>query len=176
MRLTRHADYALRVLMYLGLNEGGVCTIGEIAAAYRISESHLMKVVHRLGVLELVQTVRGHGGGLHLALAPEDISLGRVVRLVEDLRIVECFDPKTNTCPVAGPCSLTGVLGDARDAFLDVLDRRTLADLLGPRRALLRRLRANAPSLAAARKVSPGVARTLPRSGRPRRRAIPLVD
>jgi Rrf2 family nitric oxide-sensitive transcriptional repressor len=170
MRLTRHADYALRVLMYLGLRAPSVCTIAEIAAAYRISESHLMKVVHRLGLRGLVQTVRGHGGGLHLALAPEDISLGRVVRLIEgDLRIVECFDRQTNTCPVAGPCSLTGVLDDALDAFLNVLDQRTLADLLGPRRALLHRLRANAPALADGRKASPGAASTR-RSARPSRR------
>jgi len=141
MRLTRHTDYALRALMYLGLREDRVCTIREIASAYRISESHLMKVVHRLGVLGLVKTVRGHGGGLRLALAPEEIDLGRVVRLVEDdLRVVECFERQTNTCPIAGPCALTGILGEALDAFLGVLDRRTLADLLGPRRALLRRL------------------------------------
>ena len=159
MRLTRHADYALRVLMYLGLQEDRVCTIREIATAYRISENHLMKVVHRLGVRGLVQTVRGHGGGLRLATAPEEINLGRVVRLTEDdLQVVECFDRKTNTCPIAGPCSLAGVLDEALSAFLGVLDQRSLADLLGPRRALLRRLRANAPALANERGGSPGAA------------------
>lgn len=146
MRLTRHTDYALRVLMYLGLQEGRLCTIGEIATAYRISESHLTKVVHQLGVVGLVQTVRGHGGGLRLVLAPEEIGLGRVVRLVEDdLGIVECFDSRSNTCPIAGPCSLSGILDEALGAFLDVLDRYSLADLLGSRRAILRRLRAGVP-------------------------------
>lgn len=174
MRLTRHADYALRVLMYVGLHDGAVCRIGEIAAAYRISESHLMKVVHRLGVLGLVRTVRGHGGGLRLALAPEDISVGRVVRLVEDdLRIVECFDRETNTCPVAGPCALTGILDDALDAFLQVLDQHTLADLLGQRRALLRRLRVGAPEPVVARGAAPDVRGARRRSARRRPRTLP---
>lgn len=149
MRLTLHADYALRVLTYLGLRDDRLCTIAEIATAYGISESHLTKVVHRLGVRGLVRTVRGHGGGLQLALPPEKIGLGRVVRLMEDdLRIVECFDPPTCTCPIADRCALTGILDEALGAFLGVLDRHSLADLLGPRGALLRRLGV-APSRAA---------------------------
>ena len=160
MRLSRHSDYALRVLMYLGLHDDRLCTIGEIATAYRISESHLMKVVHRLGVVGLVQTVRGHGGGLRLALEPSAIGLGRVVRLLEeDLRVVECFAPRTNTCPIAGPCALSGILEEALAAFLDVLERRSLADLLGSRRALLRCLQAGAPPRSAVRAALPRDAR-----------------
>jgi Rrf2 family nitric oxide-sensitive transcriptional repressor len=141
MRLTRHADYGLRILMYLGLHPQRVCTIHEIAEAYAISEEHLRKVVHRLGTLGLAETTRGRGGGIKLGIPPQDITVGRVVRLLEDdLTVVECFDPQTNRCPVAGPCSLTAALERALEAFLTVLDGYSLADLLGPRRALLRRL------------------------------------
>ena len=48
MHLTVFSDYTLRVLMYLALNRTRLATIPEIAAAYGISENHLMKVVHRL--------------------------------------------------------------------------------------------------------------------------------
>ena len=48
MRITRHADYALRVLIYVGGNPERPVTIAEIAERYRISRSHLMKVVNRL--------------------------------------------------------------------------------------------------------------------------------
>lgn len=49
MRLTHYTDYSLRVLIYLGLRPERLSSIREIAAAYGISESHLMKVVQALG-------------------------------------------------------------------------------------------------------------------------------
>ena len=69
--------------------------------------------------------------------APDDINAGAVVRACEyDMRIVECFDPLTNTCPIANACALPSVLDEALTAFLGVLDRYTLADLLKPQAAL----------------------------------------
>ena len=153
MRFTRYTDYALRVLMYLGLKpEGELATIREIAESYGISENHLMKVAHRLGLAGYIVTVRGRQGGLRLAQAPEAINVGAVVRRCEDdLRIVECFDPDTNTCPIAGVCALPALLDEALAAFLAVLDRHTLADLLVPRGGLAEIL---APAGAAARPAS----------------------
>lgn len=138
MRLTRHTDYALRVLMFLGLKpRGELSTIREIADRYSISENHLMKIVHRLGRQGVVETVRGRQGGLRLARPASAINLGVTVRnFEEDLRLVECFDPATNTCPIAGVCALSAILDEALSGFLGVLDRYTLADLLTPRAPL----------------------------------------
>ncbi|MEQ8441980.1 MAG: Rrf2 family transcriptional regulator [Alphaproteobacteria bacterium] len=138
MRFTRHTDYALRVLMFLALKPGKeLSTIKEIADRYGISENHLMKVVHRLGLHGYVETVRGRNGGLKLARAPEDINLGAVVRSCEDdMRLVECFDPDTNTCPIAPACMLPGILDEALAAFMAVLDQHTLDELMAPRRRL----------------------------------------
>jgi Rrf2 family nitric oxide-sensitive transcriptional repressor len=131
MQLTQFSDYALRTLVYLGLRDGSLVTIEEIAAAYGISESHLTKVVHKLGRIGTVETVRGRGGGMRLGRNPADINIGATVRQMEgNLNIVECFDIEHNTCPIAPVCRLTGVLGQALEAFMAVLDRYTLADVL----------------------------------------------
>jgi Rrf2 family transcriptional regulator, nitric oxide-sensitive transcriptional repressor len=138
MRFTLHTDYALRVLMYLGAEPGDdLATVKKISQSYGISENHLMKVVHRLGQSGFITTVRGRQGGMRLASAPHEINVGAVVRACEDdMRIVECFDPLTNTCPIADACALPAILDEALAAFVAVLDRYTLADLLKPRAAL----------------------------------------
>lgn len=137
MQLTQFSDYSLRTLIYLGLRRDEVVTIEEIADAYGISESHLTKVAHRLGRLGIVDTVRGRGGGMRLRMAPADINIGATVRLMEtNLTIVECFDAASNTCPIAPSCLLAGILGNALDAFLSVLDGYTLADVLKNQRSL----------------------------------------
>ena len=142
MRLTAFSDYTLRVLMYLGVRRDGLVTIAEIAAAYGISENHLMKVVHFLARQGYVETLRGKGGGLRLAVAPEDIGVGEVVRGTEDsLALVECFDAERCECNIASACLLKGIFKKAAAAFFAELDRHTLADLLRPAPRLARMLR-----------------------------------
>lgn len=131
MRLTQYTDYSLRVLMYLGLKQDELSTIKEIAARYKISDNHLMKVVHQLGKHGFIETTRGRNGGIRLAVAPKQINIGDVVRKCEDdLRVVECFDASTNTCPIANVCGLAGIVGEALNAMLAVFDKKTLADVL----------------------------------------------
>lgn len=137
MQLTRYTDYALRVLIYLGLREGRPATIQEIAATYGISRNHLMKIVHQLAKEKIILTTPGKGGGLRLAQAPERIRIGDVVRRMEsNMNIVECFVPAESDCPILPACRLKGVLLEAREGFLAVLDRHTLADLLRGRERL----------------------------------------
>lgn len=133
MRLTAMTDYALRLLMYLGTQPGRLCTIAEVAQAHGLSEAHLMKITHQLGLAGWITTVRGKGGGMTLARPPGEIRLGELVRSVEpDLQLVECLgpDPGTSACRLTGACRLAGVFSQARQAFLDVLDAQTLADVL----------------------------------------------
>ncbi len=137
MRLTTFTDYSLRVLIYLAIDPDRRATIGEIAAAFDVSENHLMKVVHFLGKQRLLTNVRGKGGGMTLALPPDDINVGEVIRLTEAGSIpVECFDPAHNTCVITPACRLRRVLGEAVDAFYDALSQYTLADLVKQPRAL----------------------------------------
>lgn len=130
MKLTSHTDYSLRLLMYLNANTDRLCTIQEIADAHKISKNHLMKLAFKLGKAEYIQTVRGRSGGLRLNRPATEINLGAVVRFTEEsLDIVECFDPETNSCQISGACKLTGILKQALNAFINVLDGYTLADL-----------------------------------------------
>jgi Rrf2 family nitric oxide-sensitive transcriptional repressor len=137
MRLTTFSDYSLRVLIYLAANPPRRATIAEIAQSFQISESHLNKVVHCLGQNGWLANVRGKGGGLALAQAPELIRVGAVVRWAEGVDVpAECFDAQSNHCVISRVCRLRGVLSEAVRAFYDVLDRYTLADLVQNRAAL----------------------------------------
>ena len=129
----------MRVLLYLGARPEQICSIAEIARAYGVSQNHLMKVVQALSQRGYVDTIRGKGGGMRLRLPPERINVGRVVRDMEsDLELVECFGPD-NRCVITPECMLKNVLGEALSAFTAVLDRYTLADIVG-NPAPLRRL------------------------------------
>lgn len=137
MKLTTFSDYTLRVLMFLALNRDRLATIPEIAAAYDISENHLMKVVHQLARAGVIESVRGKGGGVRLASAPEDIRLGRIVRASEGSSpIVECLSDDAATCRIAPACRLTKILVRAFEALYATLDEYTLADLVKAPRAL----------------------------------------
>ena len=132
MRLTSFTDYSLRVLMYLAVRTDKNVTISEIATAFRISENHLMKVVHFLGKAELLTSKRGKNGGLALSRPASEIRLGQVVRTTEAKTIpIECFDRHTNKCVITPVCQLKGALLAAVRAFNETLDRYTLADVTG---------------------------------------------
>jgi len=140
MQLTQYTDYALRVLMYLGLRGERLATITEIAECYGISRNHVMKVVFDLGQLQYVETIRGRNGGVRLRTTPEQINVGSVVRHMEhNLALVECFGA-SNQCRLTPVCVLRGAVGEALEAFLGVLDRYTLADLLAPRQQIAEQL------------------------------------
>jgi Rrf2 family transcriptional regulator, nitric oxide-sensitive transcriptional repressor len=127
MKLTRYTDYSLRVLLHLAALPGGVSSIAEIARVHRVSENHLMKVVHELGRAGFLKTTRGRGGGVALARPAEIIRVGDVVRRTEgDCALVDCTG-----CALAPGCRLTGLLGEARRAFYAVLDAQTIGDLVG---------------------------------------------
>ncbi|MCC6344472.1 MAG: Rrf2 family transcriptional regulator [Bryobacterales bacterium] len=138
MKLTAYTDYSLRVLMYLGLRGERLTTISELSGTYGLSANHLMKIIHNLGKLGYIETVRGRGGGMKLAGAPEEINLGQVIRQMEqDFAVAECLDPDNpSACIIMPACRLQLILGKAVEAFLDVLDNHTLADLLQSRTRL----------------------------------------
>lgn len=140
MRLTAYADFSLRLLIYLAIQGDRLTTIAEVAKSYGISQNHLVKVAHRLGLEGYVSTTRGKNGGLRLARPAAEINVGEVVRRMEpDMALVPCMQPLGGSCPIVPDCLLLSALEDARAAFLEVLDGYTLANLTAPR-AKLRKL------------------------------------
>ena len=144
MQLTLFSDYSLRVLLYLSTHHGRRVPLPEISAAYAISQHHLVKVVQRLVEERLVESVRGRGGGLRLARPPGDINIAAVVRLTEpNSTLVECFDARTNTCPIDSACGLKMALVKAQNAFFAELERYSLADFSSRGPALIKLWRPN---------------------------------
>jgi Rrf2 family transcriptional regulator, nitric oxide-sensitive transcriptional repressor len=140
MRLTLRTDYALRALIYLGTRARRLCTIQEIAEAFSLPKTHVMKVINELARRRYVHTLRGKNGGVRLDVEPASISVGAVVRdMEEDLAVMGCL-AQTGFCRIEGCCVLQGALREASQAFLTTLDRYSLADLLAARRVLAHRL------------------------------------
>lgn len=130
MQLTVHSDYAVRVLLYLALAEGRLCSIAEIAKAYGVSKNHLVKVVGSLAQAGLLETVRGRAGGLRLGRAPSAIKVGAIYRATEPgFALAACFEDE-RSCRIVGRCGLKRVLDEALRAFLGALDQYTLEDLV----------------------------------------------
>ena len=123
--------------MYCASHPGRLVRIADIAAAFDISRAHLLKSARHLGQLGYLSTMRGRHGGIQLGMAPERIRVGEVVRKLEDSGdFVECFNPATNSCPLAGACKLTGLFHRGVEAFYRELDDTSLADLVGDGAAL----------------------------------------
>ena len=132
MQLSRFTDYALRVLIFVGRQHGRVCTMGEIAAHYRISQEHLRKVTHKLAKLGYLKSRRGRHGGILLGGDPARMRIGDIIRATEkDMAIVNC---DALDCILSPGCSLKVALDRGGRAFIATLNEVTLSDLLGDRR------------------------------------------
>ena len=129
MQLTKHTDYAIRVLIYLNtqFDQGSLSKATDIATLFGISFNHLTKVVHHLGQAGFIQTVRGKSGGIKLAQAAELINLGEVISMMENtLDPINCAEPP---CRLKSVCLVKPIFNKAIQAFIDELNQHTLADI-----------------------------------------------
>lgn len=130
MQLTQFTDYSLRALIYIALRKE-LCTIKDITEAYDISNNHMIKIIHNLSRLGLIKTIRGKNGGILMAAQPEAINLGQLITQLEPhFDLVPCFNKEKANCCIAPVCKLKGLLHEAQAAFMEVLGRHTLADVL----------------------------------------------
>lgn len=136
MRLTLHTDYALRVLVHVGLRGGELVTINEIAESHGISKNHLTKVVHQLGRAGFLETVRGKYGGIRLLVEPATLRLGEFVRRVEDdFALAHCMrEGDERKCRVSANCLARQAFGQGITAFFEALNAHTLADMIAAER------------------------------------------
>lgn len=137
MRITKRSNLALRVLMFCAINAKRLVTKHDIARMCNSSENHLGQIVNKLSQMGLLSTSRGRGGGIRLAVAPEEIRVGDVFRSFEsDLPLAECFAEGESTCPLISGCRLRHAISAAVEAFYDHLDQMTLDNLIDGNHAL----------------------------------------
>ena len=130
MRLTTFTDFGLRMLMRMASTPDRALSTADLAEELKLSRNHLTKIMQQLSKGGYVETRRGANGGAVLCMAPSDIRLGDVVRLLEaDQALVECFRRDGGDCSIDGRCGLKSLLGRAEDRFLEELNRSTLADI-----------------------------------------------
>lgn len=124
MQLTQHTDFGLRLLIVLA-RAGGAVSLPAFSAEQGLSYHHVAKVAQALVSEGFAMSRRGRTGGIALARDAADIRVGDVVRRLErGLRLADCAN-----CALKADCALSGVLAEALEAFLGVLDRYTLADV-----------------------------------------------
>lgn len=123
MQLTQHTDFGLRMLILLA-REGGSLSLPRFADTQGLSYNHVAKVAQTLVREGIVTSQRGRNGGIALAADPAAIRIGAVVRTLErGLRLADCA-----RCALRNDCRLSGILAEALEAFLTVLNRYSLAD------------------------------------------------
>ncbi|NMJ43350.1 Rrf2 family transcriptional regulator [Roseomonas sp. JC162] len=133
MRLLAATDFALRALMRLAAEPERRMSTEELARELGLSRNHLHKLVQALAAEGLVATQRGAQGGVTLALPPDQIRIGEVVRRMErDQALVECFRADGGGCSLTARCRLKAALAGAEFAFYRALDAVSLADCLPP--------------------------------------------
>jgi Rrf2 family iron-responsive transcriptional regulator len=141
MRLTRQSSYAIRTLIYCAVSDQGLSRVADIAKAHSISELFLFKLIKPLVDHGLLETVRGRKGGIRLGRPASEITLLDTIRLTEDgFTMAECFEDGAVSCPLAGSCDVNAALSEALQAFFDVLERYTIADLTVNRLGIRQRL------------------------------------
>jgi Rrf2 family transcriptional regulator, nitric oxide-sensitive transcriptional repressor len=129
MRLTMFTDFGLRVLMRLAGQPDRLFTSEQIADEFALSRHHLQKVVRALAEGGFVATVRGAGGGFKLAKDARTITVGSVIRRLEQGQpMVECFRDDGGNCVLTPRCKLKRHLAEAEKRYLDYLETVALAD------------------------------------------------
>lgn len=129
MQLTQFSDIGLRLLMYLSHEQRDLpaITLAEVSAQFDIPRNHLVKVANRLSKCGWVATTRGRAGGVRLAMEPEKINIGQVLRVLEGH--TEVIDCDRLACRLRNGCELKSALAIAYSAFFAALDKYTLADV-----------------------------------------------
>ena len=138
MKLSKRGEYALRALIDFGIaHELGrpMLKIGELVEKERLPVKFLEQILTQLRGAGYIETKRGKSGGYFLAKSARDISLGKVIRLIDGpLAPISCvsvtaYEPCS--CPDEAHCGLRMLMLDVRNAIARILDRYVLADVVG---------------------------------------------
>ena len=132
MKISTKGRYALRLMLDLAFNyTGAYITIKNIAKRPEISEKYLEQIITQLSKAGFVKSARGAQGGYMLAKAPEEYTVGEILRTMEgSLAPVPCLDSANTPCLRASDCVTLEIWQQLQDAIDNVVDNITLADLV----------------------------------------------
>ena len=145
--LSRRADYGVRAMMYIALQQPTERTIvSAIAKRQDIPPSFLAKIVPLLARAGLVRTSLGATGGITLAAAPEEISLLQIIQAIDGPFALNLCSLKPSDCKQSATCAACQVWGAAQAQLNHTLAQTRLSDLaVAPETTLTRRAGAVAP-------------------------------
>src|SRR5579871_780158 len=134
MKLSLRGEYTLRALVVLGLNHGDrVLSIQSISTDQNIPKRFLEQILIDLKAGGFLESKRGVAGGYRLNRPPDKINLAEVIRHMEGaLAPVSCVSEqfyRKCTCPDEAQCGVRSIMKEVRDAIVQILERRTVADL-----------------------------------------------
>lgn len=142
MRITNFTDYGLRTLIYLAcLPKGQLSSITEVSTAYSASQNHMTKVIGQLRKCGYIEALRGKGGGIRLAIPPEKIFIGQVIKELEFKS--DGVDCVSTSCVLQPHCILKGALFDAMDNFFIYMNQYTLSDLVQNKKEICQVIKIN---------------------------------
>jgi Rrf2 family transcriptional regulator, cysteine metabolism repressor len=133
MRVSYKSDYALKAILDLALQHGSgsPVTLNSMAARIDAPVKFLEQILAELKANGVVESRRGRIGGFRLSRAPETITVGQILRLVEGpTEPISCIRPGYSGCKDVYTCVFRNVWQDVFKATSDVIDRVTFADLV----------------------------------------------
>lgn len=132
MLVSTKGRYALRVMIDLAEHQAdGFIPLKIIAERQEISEKYLENIIKLLVKAKLLTGVRGKGGGYKLARAPEQYTVGSILRTTEESMVpVACLDSDAEACPRAAECRTLNMWRGLDKLINNYLENITLADLM----------------------------------------------
>lgn len=151
LQITRDGEYAVRAILHMSARpEGSLSLISEIAEAQEVPKSYLSKIMQHLVRAGLVKSRRGARGGFFLARKPEEITLRQAIEAIEGPIFLNVCLIKKGECHRDDFCPVHLVWQEAQRKLMEVLDGKTMAQLVEDAEALKK----PAPRIRAARKSS----------------------
>ena len=134
--ITKKTEYALKALVILAQHPKDSSMLSsDIALEEKLPKKFLEFLLLSLRKGGFLQSRIGKGGGYRLAVDPSQISIARVVRILEgDFAPLECMSEHIHTFCENGNdptcCGIHLIMSEAKQSMVAVLENRTLADLI----------------------------------------------
>ena len=132
MLISTKGRYALRVMIDLAEHQSEeFISLRGIAQRQEISEKYLESIIRMLVKARVLESLRGKGGGYRLGKAPDQYTVGSILRLTEDsLAPVSCLEENAERCPRAGVCRTLSLWQGLDRVIHEYLESVTIADLM----------------------------------------------